>query len=102
MKKVWNLPDLPIRPEPSGYLTERVTEWDSVKGGFMRIVLAFGAIATLVVGLSGCAVVGAGVAVVGAGVSVATTVVGTAADVAGDVLAAPFGGSDDSDKKKKD
>jgi hypothetical protein len=69
----------------------------------MRIVLALGAIATLAVGLSGCAVVGAGAAVVGAGVSVATTVVGTAVDVAGDVISAPFGGSsDDSDKKKKD
>jgi hypothetical protein len=99
---VWNLSNLFIRPEPSGYLIERVTGWDSVKGGFMRIVLAFGAIATLAIGLSGCAVVGAGAAVVGAGVSVATTVVGTAVDVAGDVLAAPFGGSDDSDKKKKD
>ena len=77
--------------------------WGPVKGGFMRFVLALGAIATLAIGLSGCAVVGAGVAVVGAGVSVATTVVGTAADVAGDVISAPFGGSsDDSDKKKKD
>jgi hypothetical protein len=68
----------------------------------MRTILVFSAIAALAVGLSGCAVVGAGTAVVGAGVSVATTVVGTAADVAGDVISAPFGGSDDSDKKKKD
>lgn len=69
----------------------------------MRTILVFGAIATLAIGLSGCAVVGAGAAVVGAGVSVATTVVGTAADVAGDVISAPFGdSSDDLDKKKKD
>ena len=66
----------------------------------MRIVFAFGAVAALAIGLSGCAVVSAGTAVVGAGVSVATTVVGTAADIAGDVVTAPFGGSDDSDKKK--
>ena len=66
----------------------------------MRTILAFGAVAVLAIGLSGCAVVGAGAAVVGAGVSVATTVVGTAVDVAGDVISAPFGGSDDSDKKK--
>jgi hypothetical protein len=68
----------------------------------MRSVTVLGAIAVLAMGVSGCAVVGAGVAVVGAGVSVATTVVGTAADVAGDIVTAPFGGSDDSDKKKKD
>ncbi|HWF64954.1 MAG TPA: hypothetical protein VN685_10115 [Rhizomicrobium sp.] len=66
----------------------------------MRIVFAFGSIAALAIGLSGCAVVSAGAAVVGAGASVATTVVGTAADIAGDVISAPFGGSDDSDKKK--
>ncbi|HEY5083358.1 MAG TPA: hypothetical protein VII48_02460, partial [Rhizomicrobium sp.] len=33
-KRVWNLSDLLICPEPSGYLIDRVTEWDSVKGGF--------------------------------------------------------------------
>ena len=76
--------------------------WGPVKGGFVRTVLISCAIAALAIGLSGCAVVGAGAAVVGAGVSVATTVVGTAADVAGDVISAPFSGSDDSDKKKKD
>jgi hypothetical protein len=77
--------------------------WVSVKGDSMRAILAFGAIAALAIGLSGCAVVGAGAAVVGAGVSVATTVVSTTADVAGDIISAPFGGSsDDSDKKKKD
>jgi hypothetical protein len=68
----------------------------------MRTILALGAAVTLAVGLSGCAVVGAGAAVVGAGASVAGTVVGTAVDVAGAVISAPFGGSDDSDKKKKD
>ncbi|HXR95151.1 MAG TPA: hypothetical protein VN718_04690 [Rhizomicrobium sp.] len=62
----------------------------------MRFVFAFGAIVALALGLSGCAVVSAGAAVVGAGASV----VGTAADIAGDVITAPFGGSDDSDKKK--
>ena len=66
----------------------------------MRIVLAFGAIAALAIALSGCAVVSAGTAVVGAGASVATTVVTTTADIAGDVITAPFGGSDDTDKKK--
>lgn len=76
--------------------------WGTVKGGFMRIVFVAGAIAVSAIGLSGCAVVSAGGAVVSAGASVATTVVSTTADVAGDILAAPFGGSDDSDKKKKD
>ena len=65
----------------------------------MRVV-AFGAIAALAIGLSGCAMVSAGGAVVSAGASVATTVVTTTADIAGDVITAPFGGSDDSDKKK--
>jgi len=68
----------------------------------MRSVFVLGVIAVLAIGLSGCAVVSAGGAVVGAGVSVGAAVVGTAADVAGDILSAPFGGSDDSDKKKKD
>jgi hypothetical protein len=47
-------------------------------------------------GLSACAVVDAGSAVVGAGAHV----VGTAASVAGDIVTAPFGGGDSSDKKK--
>lgn len=60
----------------------------------MRTVTVLGAIAALAMGLSGCAVVGAGA-------SVGATVVGTAADLAGDVITAPFGGSN-SDKTKKD
>ena len=66
----------------------------------MRFVFTFGAIATVAIGLSGCAVVSAGTAVVSAGASVTTTVVGTAADIAGDVIAAPFSGDNSGDKKK--
>jgi hypothetical protein len=67
----------------------------------MRIVFVFGAIAVLATGLSGCAVVDVGTSVVSTGVSAGATVVGTAADVAGDVVTAPFGGSDSSGDKKK-
>lgn len=71
------------------------------KGISMRIVSAFGVIAAMALGLSGCAVVNAGATVVGAGASVGARIVGAAADVAGDVISAPFG-SDESDKDKKD
>jgi hypothetical protein len=62
----------------------------------MRFCLSFAAIAVLSLGLSACAVVSAGSAVVGAG----ARVVGTAASVTADVVTAPFGGADSSDKKK--
>jgi hypothetical protein len=62
----------------------------------MRHHLAAASIVMLGFGLSGCAVVDAGSAVVGAGAHV----VGTAAEVTGDIVTAPFGSGDDSDKKK--
>lgn len=62
----------------------------------MRILFAFGAVAALAFGLSGCAVIDVGTTVVGAGASVGVTALGTAADVAGDVISAPFGSSSDS------
>ena len=86
-------------PEVSGYLTYKMTQWGAVKGLPMRFVFAFGAVAALTFGLSGCAVVSAGAAVVSAGASVGASVVGTAADLAGDAITAPFPVSD-SDKKK--
>ncbi len=62
----------------------------------MRAYRTIAVIAMLGLGLCACAVVDAGSAVVGAGAHV----VGTAASVTGDILTAPFGGSDSSDKKK--
>jgi hypothetical protein len=62
----------------------------------MRTYPTIAVIVMLGLGLCACAVVDAGSAVVGAGAHV----VGAAASVTGDVLAAPFGSSGSSDKKK--
>jgi hypothetical protein len=62
----------------------------------MRTYPTIAVIAMLGLGLCACAVVDAGSAVVGAGAHV----VGTAASVTGDILTAPFGSDDSSDKKK--
>ena len=62
----------------------------------MRLALVFAAVAALGLSLSACAVVDAGSAVVGAGAHV----VGTAAEVTADVVTAPFGSGDSTDKKK--
>ncbi len=62
----------------------------------MRAILMLAAIATLGLGLSGCAVAEAGGAVIGAGASA----VGTAVDVTGDIVTAPFGGDDSGNHKK--
>jgi hypothetical protein len=62
----------------------------------MRACFIAAAFAVLGLGLSACAVVDAGATVVGAGAKVA----GTAVSVTADVVTAPFGSGDSSDKKK--
>lgn len=60
----------------------------------MRRTMLLAALMGLGLTLSGCAVAEVGASVVGAGVSAASTAV----DVTGDVVSAPFGGSDDGKK----